>query len=139
MMLKNVKCKWAAVQQPNTTFEPVWSIDIVLDGTNLKMVKEAGLKPKVDKDGDTVFKFKRKVFRADGEKNNPPEVVDAKKEPFHDLIGNGSTVNISANVYEWENKFGKGIAANLNGVQVVDLVPYGNKESFDVIDGDTAL
>jgi len=39
-------------------------------------------------------------------------------------VGNGSVVNVKYNPYEWEFAGRKGIGANLNAIQVVDLVPY---------------
>jgi hypothetical protein len=132
-MKLNGKCKWACVKTPNTTFEPAWSIDIVINDSQEKEIRKLGLKPKVDKDGDTVIKLKRKVDRRDGTTNEAPKVVDANNEPFDKLIGNGSTVNVIFSVFEWENKFGSGVSADLKGVQVVDHVPFGDDEDFEPV------
>ena len=61
-------------------------------------------------------------------------VVDADKEPFNQIIGNGSEVTIIYKIYEWKNNFGKGIGADLDKIMVHKLVPYagGNAdEDFD--------
>lgn len=128
---------WASVQTPNTTFDPVYSIDLIVDEDKADKLKELGLKVKKTEDG-LVCKFKRKQFRFDGTENAKPVIVDAKKEPFNGLIGNGSEVIVQFSTYEWTNKFGSGIASDLQGVQIVNLVSYkaADGEEFDVIDED---
>jgi hypothetical protein len=128
------KCKWASIQTPNTTFEPSWSIDIIVDNQKAAELKKLGLKTKVDKDGDLVFKIKRKVSKADGTPNSPPKCVDRQNEPFTKKIGNGSEVIALFSVFEWKNKFGSGVSADFRGVQVVQHVPFGDDEDFEVLE-----
>ena len=56
------KAYWAAISNPNTTFEPVWSIDLALDAKAKKEAIDLGLtvKNKSDDRGDFVT-IKRKV------------------------------------------------------------------------------
>lgn len=132
-VLKKVPVKWAAVQAPNTTFDPCWSIDAVLTKEQAKALQAEGLSPKKDKDGDIILKLKRNVDRADGTQNNPPRVIDAGKDRFTDLIGNGSICNIQYNIYEWKWKSKAGVSAGLVAVQVLDHVPYkGAEDEFEV-------
>ena len=128
------KAMWAAVQAPNTQFEPVYSIDVVVNEEDAETLQGHGLKVK-EKDGELIFKVKRKLYKADGTQNNKPKVVDAQNAPFAGLIGNGSTVNVKYSVFEWNNKFGQGVGADLQGVQVVELVEFGDNEDFSVVDG----
>lgn len=125
---------WASVQVPNTTFEPVYTIDLAVGDDAAESLKKIGLKGKVAEEG-TVFKFKRKQFRQDGAENNKPVIRDAANQPFSDLIGNGSDVIVQFATYEWKNKFGSGIGADLQGVQVIDLVPYrtGDGDEFEPV------
>jgi len=131
------KAYWASVVKPNTTFEPVWTIDVSLDEKNKSIVEADGLKVKNKKDerGDFVT-LKRKVEGKNGS-NNPPQVVDGQKRPLPDgvLVGNGSTVNVQYKTYEWNWKGNAGIGADLRKIQVVDLVPYeeSDGEDFDVV------
>ena len=37
------KSFWAAIATPNTTFEPVWSIDVALTGQELAKAQNLGL------------------------------------------------------------------------------------------------
>ena len=127
-VLSNVKCRWASVVQPNTKFEPVWEIEAILDAEQAAMFTKEGATVKTDDDGNKTLRFKRKVSgnKRDGGtyENTPPPVVDMLKQPFDQLIGNGSTVNISYALRPWEMMGKSGISADLKAVQVVDLVAY---------------
>ena len=46
--------KWACLQAPNTTYEPVYSIDLYVDKDEAAKAKEKGAIVKVDDDGDEV-------------------------------------------------------------------------------------
>ena len=133
---------WAAIANPNTTFDSdgVWSVDVTnLDKKSLAVVEKDGLtvKNKDDERGDFVS-IKRKVRRKDGSLNRAPDLVDGQKRTMtNTLIGNGSKVNVHYTTYEWEFKGNKGVSADLRAVQVVELVPYNTEadEAFDVVDG----
>jgi len=132
-MLINGTVKWASVQTPNTTYEPVWSVDLYPSEEVIKQFKKLGLPVKTDKEGGEFLKIKRKVEKRDGTKNEPPIVVDAMKKPFTEMVGNGSEVNVIFDIFEWEMRGKKGKTAWLNKVQVVNLVPFGGGEDFDVV------
>ena len=131
------KAFWASVVSPNTTFEPVWSIDVTLDAENKAIVEADGLKVKNkgDERGDFVT-IKRKV-QGKTRENNPPVVVDAQKRPFPEgvKIGNGSVVNVQYKPYEWTWKGNSGIGADLSKIQVIELEEYqdNDDEDFDVV------
>lgn len=138
MTIISGKAHWAAIKTPNTTFDPQWQIDVTLDADNKAIVESAGLKVKNKGDdrGDFVS-LKRKVTRASGESNQAPTLIDRQNRPMTPvLIGNGSDVNVKFKAFEYNNSFGKGISADLQSVQVVNLVEYeGNDEdSFGAID-----
>jgi hypothetical protein len=133
---------WAAITNPNTTFDSdgVWTVDVSnLDKKNLAVVKKDGLaiKNKGDDRGDFVT-VKRKVRRKDGSLNRAPDLVDGQKRTMtNTLIGNGSKVNVHYTTYEWEFKGRAGVSADLRAIQVTDLIPYNTEadEAFDVVDG----
>ena len=133
---------WAAITNPNTTFDPdgVWSIDVCnLDKKNLDVIKKDGLtvKNKGDDRGDFVT-VKRKVRRKDGSLNRAPDLVDGQKRTMtQTLIGIGSEVNVHYTTYDWEFKGRAGVGADLRAVQVTNLIPYNTEadEAFDVVDG----
>ena len=129
------KAYWASVQQPNTTYEPEWGIDIMVDANNRAAFEADGItiKNKDDERGDFVH-IRQKVARRDGSQNDAPSVVDAQKTPFTGLIGNGSVVNVMYTPFAWEMNGKSGVSPLLKKVQVVDLVEYKAGEDFDVED-----
>ncbi len=133
------KAYWASVQQPNTTYEPEWAIDILVDDNNRAAFEADGvpIKNKDDERGDFVH-IRQRVARRDGTQNDAPTVVDAQKQPFTGLIGNGSVVNVMYTPFPWEMNGKSGVSPLLKKVQVVDLVEYKAGEDFDVEDGFTA-
>ena len=132
---------WAAITNPNTTFDSdgVWSVDICnLDEKSLATVKNDGLilKNKGDERGDFVT-IKRKVMRKDGTERKAPIVKDSQNNMWDDkLIANGSLVNVKAIPYEWNYAGKSGVSADLAAVQVVDFIEYtDSKEDFAPVDG----
>ena len=130
------KAYWAHVQNPNTSFEPEYSIDICVDDNNRSAIEADGLtiKNKGDERGDFVH-IRQRVARRDGTQNDAPIVVDAQKNPTDKLVGNGSIVNVLYSPYSWEMNGKAGVTPILKKVQVVDLVSYG--EDFDAVEGYT--
>ena len=78
-------------------------------------------------------------MKKNGEKNDAPAVVDSMKKPMPNvLIGNGSVVNVKYRTYDWTYHGRAGISADLQTVQVVDLVEYSGGKGGDdlpVIEG----
>jgi len=125
MAVAQGKAVWASIQAPNTTYEPVYSIDLVVDKDTAKRLESEGLDVK-KKDDELVVKFKRKAFRKDGTPNTKPDVVDAHKQPVTDLVGNGSIVKVAYTPFEWSYAGKSGVTGWLNAVQVLELVPYSS-------------
>jgi len=97
-----------------------------------------------------VINFKRNVDKKKGKKvvgkNPPPKVVDAKRNSFHLEIGNGSEINVQYGLFNFDNKFGKGVSSDLMAIQVVKYVPppndaggeFEDEEGFDANSEDFA-
>ena len=100
------KAYWASITRPNTTFDPVYQIDLAIDDETADQFSAKGITVKEDERGKVV-KFKRRVSRADGTDNPQPKLVDSSKNP--------------------------GVGLDLQAVQVISLIPYG--EEFDKVDG----
>lgn len=118
---------WASVQAPNTTYEPVYTIDLEVSDADAEVLRSQDITVKTE-DGKNMVKFKRKQFREGGNENPKPNVVDADNMPFDKLIGNGSKVNVQYRTYEWSWGGKQGTGADLVGVQVIDHVAYGGSE-----------
>ena len=128
------KCHYASITEPNTKFDPVWSIQVEVNDDNREVVEKSGLKVanKGDERGDFVT-IKRKVHRKDGTQRNAPLVMDSQNNRWNNdkKIANGSTVNVKAIPYEWDYAGKSGISADLAAVQIVDFIEYsGNQQDF---------
>ena len=125
---------WASITRPNTMFDPAYKIDLSIDLKDAKVKKVLkeypSLKDRIknDEDRGDYINFKRLQFRKDGTENFPPKLVDSKKNPLSVTIGNGSKVNVSFNPYDYNFKGKKGVAFNLNGVQILELIRYDKEE-----------
>jgi hypothetical protein len=130
---------WASVTQPNTKFDPVWSINVIPDDAEaLEYFKENGFKVKPTNDGQEAVVIQRKVTSRNGKPNKPPKVINAAKEPIDVLVGNGSKVNVQYKEWSTDNQYGSFKGLDLMGVQVVDLVEYGgDADEFDNLDPDS--
>ena len=129
------KVFWASLVEPNTTYEPAWQVNVVLDPATKKIVEGDGLTilNKGDDQGDYIT-LKRKVLKGDGSKREAPEVVDSQTKPWNgQLIGNGSLCNIKYKPYDWSRNGKSGVSAELVSVQVLDLIPY--TKGFTPVDG----
>jgi|TARA_R100000149_G_scaffold38234_1_gene14728 hypothetical protein len=131
---------WASVTQPNTTYEPTWTIDVGnLSAKAKKILKADGLGDQIKNKGDEKGDFisiKQKVNKRDGSTFEPPKVVDGMKRPFTSLIGNGSEVAVKYSAREWEYNGKSGVKADLKAVQVINHIPYGDTEDFDIVGDD---
>ena len=87
------KAYWASITRPNTTFDPVYQIDLAVNDDVAKEFSSKGITVKEDERGKIV-KFKRRVNRADGTSNPAPKLVDSAKNAIDVLVGNGSEVKV---------------------------------------------
>lgn len=141
MPLIQGEAMWAQVQKLDKYGN--WVTDLVITEEDAKRLQNEGVghilldgnkQPRMY-NGKPVAKFKRpgKLF---GDKpNQPPIIIDADEAPFSDLIGNGSKVLVQYHTQKYSQPK-PGIKAVLDGVQVLDLVPYGTPVSeFSKVQG----
>ena len=139
-IIRSVPVRWASVLKPNTQFEPVYEVEVVLtkdQATELMRqskeidVKGKGLKIKKNEDDGTLsIRFRRKQFRPDGTENVPPVAVDRDgKTSFTKLIGNGSICNVQYGIVQYKHpKFGEGVTTDFKGIQVLEHVQFGEQD-----------
>ena len=142
MAIQEGRAYWASITSPNTRYEPVYTVDLVLDDESANKFESEGYRVKTLIVNDEVvgraINIKRKVNKANGNgMNKVPVLLDKNKVPMDELIGNGSLVKVQYNEWETENKFGKFKGLDLQAVQVLDLVPYksGDGDEFEAIEG----
>ena len=150
MAVLEAKAYWASVTTPNTTFEPVYTVDLVVaddvaDDFQARGFKIKDLSVKDESGGSTsvgrALTIKRKVNVPNGMVRNAPKLFDKSKEPLDTIVGNGSTVKVQYNEWETDNKYGSFKGLDFQAMQVLDLValksqdgseldPYGDGEEF---------
>ena len=134
---------WASVTKPNVTFEPVYTIDVVLDQKQkdqlisamedkkeAKADQLAAIKKDEEK-GGWVVKIKQKVKVGENEDGspkiaNPPRVFldDDNQTPFSGNVGNGSDVSVLFTIYRSTYKNKGYISLGLRAVKIHDLVKF---------------
>ena len=116
MALVSGTAYWASITTPNTRFDPVYSIDLVVDEKTADGFRSRGYVVKDKEYGPTIV-IKRKVNQANGKVRAAPRLVDV-------MVGNGSTVKVQYKEWEsnWKGKAFQGL--ELQAVQVINLVQY---------------
>lgn len=112
---------WASVLIPNTKYDPVYSVSLIVDNDTAKKFKREGYNIKQFDQGPAIV-FKRKVTKKSGEKNAIPKLFDAYKNEIDVVVGNGSTVKVQYSPWETTNNYGFHKGLDLQAVQVLKLV-----------------
>ena len=132
---------WASVTTPNTKFEPVYTVDLVVSDEVANDFESRGYKVKEITMNDEVvgkaITFKRKVNGSNGMVRQAPKLLDANKNPIDELVGNGSKVRVQYNEWETSNKYGDFKGLDFQAMQVIDLVQYKSADGseFEAIEG----
>tara|TARA_R100001460_G_scaffold38448_5_gene72998 strand:- start:354 stop:791 length:438 start_codon:yes stop_codon:yes gene_type:complete len=132
---------WASVTRPNTKYEPVYTVDLVIEDSEASDFESRGFKVKdLVINGDKVGRaitIKRKVNGPNGLVRTPPKLVDANKNPMDELVGNGSRVKVQFNEWEVENKYGSFKGLDFQAMQVLNLISYksGDGDEFEALEG----
>ena len=141
MAIQEGRAYWASVTTPNTRFEPVYTVDLVVEDSVADDFLSRGFRVKDlminDEKVGRAITVKRKVNGPNGLVRNPPKLVDVNKNPMDDLVGNGSRVKVQYNEWEVENKFGTFKGLDFQAMQVLDLVSYksGDGDEFESLEG----
>jgi len=116
---------WASVTTPNTTYEPVYSVNLVVDEATAEDFQSRGFTIKQMDEGPAVV-IKRKVNGPNGMVRPAPRLVDAYKNPLDARVGNGSSVKVQYKEWEseWKGKIFKGL--DFQAMQVIDLIEVGS-------------
>lgn len=126
---------WASIKTPNTKFEPVYTINLVVDEDTANDFASRGHKIKQMDEGPSIV-IKRKVNGPNGMVRTAPRLLDADKNEVNYSVGNGSKVRVQFNEYQGENKYGPYTGLDLQAVQVIDLVEYRAEDGAELLDGE---
>jgi len=126
---------WASVTTPNTTFEPVYSVNLVVDDATAEDFQSRGFTIKQMDEGPAIV-IKRKVNGPNGMIRQAPRLVDSQKNQLDARVGNGSNVRVQYKEWssEWKGTTFKGL--DFQAMQVIDLVEVGSPDGseFDAVD-----
>ena len=132
---------WASVTTPNTKFEPVYTVDLVVSDEVANDFESRGFRVKDLTVNDEVvgrsINIKRKVNGPNGMVRKAPLLMDSDKVPLDENVGNGSKVKVQYNEWEATNKFGTFKGLDFQAMQVIDLISYkaGDGDEFEAISG----
>ena len=141
MAVVSGKAYWASITSPNTTFEPVYTVDLVVDDKIADDFQARGFKVKELTVNEEVvgraITIKRKVNGAEGRTRPAAKLFDKDKVPMDEVVGNGSDVKVQYAEWETTNKYGDFKGLDLQAVQVVDLVQYrsGDGDELGSVEG----
>tara|TARA_R100001198_G_scaffold37425_1_gene20375 strand:- start:1077 stop:1490 length:414 start_codon:yes stop_codon:yes gene_type:complete len=135
MAVVNGTAYWASIKTPNTKFEPVYTINLVVDEDTANDFASRGHKIKQMDEGPSII-IKRKVNGPNGMVRTAPRLLDADKNEVNYSVGNGSKVRVQFNEYQGENKYGPYTGLDLQAVQVIDLVEYRAEDGAELLDGE---
>ena len=96
---------WASITTPNTTFEPVYTVNLVVDDETANDFASRGHKVKQMDEGPALI-IKRKVNGPNGMVRPAPRLMNADKQEVTTAVGNGSKIKVQYNEYSGEGKFG---------------------------------
>lgn len=126
---------WASVTTPNTNFEPVYTVNLIVADDVASDFKSRGFPVKEMEEG-TALIIKRKVNGPNGMVRSAPKLFDKAKNPLDERVGNGSAVKVQYKEWEsnWKGQLFKGL--DFQAMQVLDLVEVGSPDGseFDVED-----
>ena len=131
---------WASVLAPNETFEPVYTVDLVISDEDAQDFQSKGFKVKdfsmKDEDGTPQYigkavTIKRKVNGKNGPRS-APKLFDKNKNPLDITVGNGSEVRVQYDDFPWEYAGKTGISLDFQAMQVLDLVPVKSQDGDEL-------
>ena len=119
---------WASVTSPNTTFEPVYTVNLVITEDEADRLRSEGIKV-IDKDEGPTVVIKRKVNGPNGMIRKAPKLIDRNRQELNCKIGNGSRVTVQYKPWEVNRSGSTYKGLDFQGMQVLDLITYA-------VDGD---
>jgi hypothetical protein len=146
IVIKGAKIKWARVHEPAQNYNKTgmeYSFDLEVSEKQLAALYKEGMSTMVKGrkgDDDAMYiTLKKPTVSASGSEMLPIRVIGRNKEPFSELIGNGSVVNAVISVFP-PTKTGYSACLRPEALQVVDHVEYSGGDNvadlFDEMDAD---
>lgn len=126
---------WVSATTPNTTYDPVYSVNLVVDQEVADDFKSRGFTVKQMEEGPALV-IKRKVNGPNGMVRPAPRLVDQYKNPLDARVGNGSSVKVQYKEWQSDWKGQTFYGLDFQAMQVIDLIEVGSPDGaeFDIED-----
>ena len=130
MAIVEGKAYWASITVPNTNFDHVYTVNLVVDKPTADDFKSRGFTIKDMEEGPALI-IKRKVHGPNGMIRPAPKLVDKFKNPVDYRVGNCSHVKVQYKEWEstWKGKDFRGL--DLQAVQVIHLVESQSEDGAE--------
>lgn len=120
------KAFWDCTRKVNTLSKK-YQLDLSVDEETAQSLEEMGIvvnHAKKEEDQRGKYVILKSTF--------PVKVVDSEVQETDVTIGNRSTVNVTAHVYNWRFQKKSGVALGLDAVQIIDLVEFQQSTKTDL-------
>jgi|TARA_R110002073_G_scaffold316029_1_gene488778 hypothetical protein len=125
---------WASVTSPNTTYEPCYTVNLVIPEDKAAEFRDQGYKV-LDKDEGPTIVMKRKVNGPNGMVRPAPILMDSSRTPIDLRVGNGSKVKVQYKPWEISRNGTTYRGLDFQGMQVLNLKTYTvDGDEFDIED-----
>lgn len=125
---------WASVTSPNTTYEPCYTVNLVIPEDKAAEFRDQGYKV-LDKDEGPTVVMKRKVNGPNGMVRPAPILMDSSRTPIDLRVGNGSKVKVQYKPWEISRNGTTYRGLDFQGMQVLNLKTYTvDGDEFDIED-----
>tara|TARA_R100001086_G_C11654640_1_gene208379 strand:+ start:70 stop:489 length:420 start_codon:yes stop_codon:yes gene_type:complete len=128
---------WASVKTPNTKFEPVYQVNLIVDRDTAERYRVEGCTIREMEEGPALV-IKRKVNGPNGMIRNAPTLLDKDGNDIDILVGNGSKVKVQFNPFEWEYAGNTGKSLDFQAMKILELVEYEGRspDGAELSDGE---
>jgi hypothetical protein len=121
------RLKWPCLTKHNKKSKKYTADLYDLSPEAVKKLQSFGIEMRKNtKQGDEDF---GKMFVSVSSKVYPISVLNSKKEPIEDNVGNGTIANVLVKPYKWTYEGDDGISLGASAVQVLELVSRGDISS----------
>ena len=121
---------WVSATTPNTTYDPVYSVNLVVDQEVAEDFKSRGFTVKQMDEGPALV-IKRKVNGPNGMIRPAPRLVDQYKNPLDARVGNGSVVKVQYKEWQSDWKGQTFYGLDFQAMQVIELIEVGSPDGSE--------
>jgi len=123
------KAFWAAITKPNTRYDPIYSINLIVSDEIANQFAKNGFRVKKQNEGLAVI-IERKVNGPNGMVRPAPKLYDKDNNLIDEMIGNGSYVAVQYNEYRGVSENGPYQGLDLMAVKILNKIEYDTSQQI---------